>query len=145
MKKYLKNFAQNTAFRFDKSEKCGILCNIGRGNPEPIAEVAAVTGCNLLKKSNSVDSFYGSAGRTLCGVTIGTISTPAGSFFVPTVESRGKSLEKQTNRRLTPCKANLQNVRNGSHLFNNFLSATTPPGVRPKFSMFRSSTPERSL
>lgn len=144
MKKYLKNFAQNAVPGFDFSGKCGILCDIGCGNLMLTAEAAAVNGGELLK-SNIVDSFFGSAGCALRNVTVSTITTPAGSFFVPDVVIGEKSLEKQTNRRLTPCKANLQNVRNRSHLFSTILSATTPPGVCPNFSMFRSTTPEPIL
>jgi hypothetical protein len=145
MKKYLKNFAQNTVSGFDFSGKCGILCSVGCGNPMSVAEAAAVNGGELLEKSNIVDSIFGSAGCALRNVTTDTITTPAGSFFVPGVVTGGKSQRKIISRRLTPCKANLQNVRNRSHLFNTILSATTPPGVCPNFSMFRSSTPEPIL
>ena len=88
---------------FDKSKSGAILGVIGCGNLMYTAAVATVNGDNFQKKSNT-DSLYNfeSAGRTLCGVTVDTFSTPAGSFFVPTVESWGKS-QDLINRRLELC------------------------------------------
>lgn len=138
MKKISKNSqnsALNTAFVFAKSQNDAILCSIGCGNPEPIAEVVSVKGGNFLEKSNNADSlyFFEPAGRTIrCGVTIGTISTPAGSFFVPTVESRGKSHEEQTNRRLELCKASLHTAAARIPLPATItMSVTTPPQAWP--------------
>lgn len=144
MKKISKKISQNTAFRFDKSESCGILCNIGCGNPYT-AGAAAVKGGDL-QKFYGDSAFDESAGRTsLCDATVYAFTTPAGSFFVPGVVTGGKSRKNSIHRRLTPCKANLQNVRNRSQLFNTILSATTPPGVCPNFPQFRSTTPEPIL
>lgn len=88
---------------FDKSKSGAILGVIGCGNLMYTAAVATVNGDNFQKKSNT-DSLYNfeSAGRTLCGVTVYTFSTPAGSFFVPTVESWGKS-QDLIHRRLELC------------------------------------------
>ena len=79
--------------------KCALGCYImsnGCGSPEPVAAVAPHRGGSL----NIFDDFFESVGRCVCtGVTTGTSSTPAGSFFVPDVEVGGKS-HKLTSRRL---------------------------------------------
>ena len=71
-----------------------ILKANGCGNPA-IAAVAPHRGGSL----NIFDDFFESVGRTLCGVSIATFTTPAGSFFVSGVVTGGKSL-KLSNRRL---------------------------------------------
>ena len=142
MKKISKNSqnsALNTAFVFAKSQNDAILCSIGRGNPMPTAGAVTVKGGELPENANA-DSycFVESAGRTLCGVTVGTFSTPAGSFFVPTVESREKSLDKITNRRLELCKANLHTATVRITLpATPAITVTPPPGVclQPSFSV----------
>lgn len=77
----------------------GILKANGCGSPEPVAAVAPVKGGD--SQTTIYDDFYfESVGRCICtGVTTGTSSTPAGSFFVPDVEVGGKS-NKLTSRRL---------------------------------------------
>jgi hypothetical protein len=90
--KFEKNLKTALAFSFYGA----ILKANGCGNPVPIAAVAHQLGGSL----NIFDDFFESVGRCVCtGVTIGTFSTPAGSFFVSGVETGGKS-HKLTNRRL---------------------------------------------
>jgi hypothetical protein len=69
-----------------------ILNNIGCGSLMYRAGVVSVNGGNSLKKSFTGSFYIEPVGRTLCGVTLYTSSTPAGSFFVPDVEVRGKIL-----------------------------------------------------
>ena len=69
----------------------------GCGSPEDKAAVAPQRGGSL----NIFDDSFEPVGRTLCGVTLSTSSTPAGSFFVPDVEVGGKSLKDLRQRRLT--------------------------------------------
>lgn len=75
-----------------------ILKANGCGNPEDKAAVAPQGGGSL---NIFDDSFFESVGRTLCGVTLSTFTTPAGSFFVSGVVTGGKSLEDLRQRRLT--------------------------------------------
>ena len=82
--KFEKNLKPALAFSFSSA----ILKANGCGSPEPVAAVAPQRGGSL---NILFDDFFESVGRCVCtGVTTGTSSTPAGSFFVPTVESRGK-------------------------------------------------------
>jgi hypothetical protein len=89
--KFEKNLKPALAFSFSSA----ILKANGCGNPA-IAAVAPHLGgfLNIFD-----DSFFESVGRTLCGVSIATFTTPAGSFFVSGVVTGGKSL-KLSNRRL---------------------------------------------
>jgi hypothetical protein len=111
---------------FDKSATRAILSNIGCGNLKPKAETAAVIGGDFLKKSNT-DSLYNfeSAGRALLhGVTLHTISTPAGSFFVPDVEIGGKSQDLMQRR--LKCKTILHTVTDNSNSLPVQSSAVLP-------------------
>ena len=72
-----------------------ILSSIGCGSLMQTAAVVSVKGGN----SGNIffEQIFESVGRCICtGVTVCTSSTPAGSFFVPDVEVRGKSLTKKT-------------------------------------------------
>ena len=85
--------------KFDKNLKTALaFCSFsailkanGLGTPVYEAAVAPVMGGDSLKTFFD-DSFFESVGRCFCtGVTSYTCSNPAGSFFVPDLELRGKS------------------------------------------------------
>lgn len=68
----------------------GILNANGLGTPVYEAAVAPVIGGDSLTIFD--DFYFESVGRCICtGVTSYTCSNPAGSFFVPDLELRGKS------------------------------------------------------
>lgn len=75
----------------DIEKNSAILNGIGCGSPVSKAAACHRQGGKLLNKPFTV-SFCEPVGRCVCtGVTLDTSSTPAGSFFVPDVEVRGKS------------------------------------------------------
>lgn len=111
MKKYQKKGAVALA-------KCALGCYImsnGCGNPATAA-VAPVIGGD--SQTTIFDDFYfESVGRTLCGVTVATFTTPAGSFFVSGVVTGEKS-HKQSYRRLKCSNApTLSATDNPPHVF----------------------------
>ena len=70
-----------------------ILNNIGCGSLIQRAAACHRQGGKLLNNIFTGSSFFEPVGRYICtGVTLCTSSTPAGSFFVPDVEVRGKIL-----------------------------------------------------
>ena len=123
--------------QFDKSKSGAILGVIGRGNLMSVAAVATVNGDNFQNFSNT-DSLYNfeSAGRALLhGVTTYTFSTPAGSFFVPTVESWEKSRKDLYVGGLSHAT---QFAPSGTEICSPELSYLQPPclgDLRPQFRM----------
>lgn len=121
---------------FDKSKTSAILGVIGCGNPVYQAGVVSVKGGNSLAK-NIADSvcIFGSAGRTLCGVTWYTFTTPAGSFFVPDVVIGGKSLDKKpfTKKGSESCKTVLPNAMDSR-------SSLLVPSSTDSRTLFRSTS-----
>lgn len=83
-------------FEFANVQNNGIFFIIGRGKLMSQAGVVSVKGGN--SENNFLYRFFESVGRTLCGVTCDTFSTPTGSFFVPAVESWEKSQEKNSSQ-----------------------------------------------
>jgi hypothetical protein len=97
---------------FAKTAKSGILYNIGCGNPKSQAAACHRQGGELPRHFFTASLIFESVGRAfLRGVTCDTFSTPAGSFFVPTVESRGKSNNKKTlSQGGAPCATHTKNA-----------------------------------
>ena len=78
----------------DNVKNHDILGGIGCGSLIQTAAACHRQGGNLLNNIFT-GSFFEPVGRYICtGVTVCTSSTPAGSFFVPDVEVRGKILAK---------------------------------------------------
>ena len=80
-------------------KQCYIMV-IGCGSLMYEAAVCSFQGRKLLNNFDAVSMYFEPVGRTLCGVTSYTSSTPAGSFFVPDVEVGGKSHKDLIRRRL---------------------------------------------
>ena len=78
----------------DNVKNHDILGGIGIGTPVSTAGVASVSGGDSLNNIFTGSVFFEPVGRTLCGVAVDTCSNPAGSFFVPDLELRGKILAK---------------------------------------------------
>jgi hypothetical protein len=84
----------------DFLKNCAMLNDIRCGNRMSKTGVASVNGGNSLNISFADSLYIEPAGRTLCDVALDTVSTPAGSFFVPGVETGEKSCpENPTQRR----------------------------------------------
>jgi hypothetical protein len=84
----------------DFFKNCATLSGIGCGSPMQTAGIASVNGGESQNIFFAVSLCFEPAGRTLCGVTVCTSSTPAGSFFVQDVEVLGKSCAQTlANRR----------------------------------------------
>jgi hypothetical protein len=82
-------------FEFANVQNDGIFFTIGCGSPVYTAAVVSVKGGN--SENNFLNRFIESVGRYVCtGATVYASSTPAGSFFVPDVEVRGKSQTVKT-------------------------------------------------
>ena len=95
LNKEQKNLVKNAFFALDIFANSDILYGIGCGNPYKAA-VVSVNGGKLPKESNADSLYFESAGRTLlCGVTLYTFATPAGSFLVSGVATGEKSLKEK--------------------------------------------------
>ena len=117
------------------SHSDAIFCVIGCGSPVQTAAVATVTGGILLKNQKQAYCIVLSlSGALLCGVTVCTSSTPAGSFFVPDVEVWGKSRNK------TSQTGGIYGQKVSAHARTG-----TPPVYRPQKSNCLESHPIRRI
>ena len=109
-------------FEFENVQNDGIFFTIGCGSPVYTAAVVSVKGGN--SGNNFLYRFFESVGRYICtGATVYASSTPAGSFFVPDVEVRGKSLTKKDliHRRLNMDSTILFAHRSGGKQSRRFI------------------------
>ena len=85
--------------RLEIIQNSAILSDIGCGSLMQQAGVVSVKGDNS-QYNHFCSLIFEPVGRCICtGVTCCTSSTPAGSFFVPDVEVRGKSQTKNLTTR----------------------------------------------
>ena len=116
------------------SHSDAIFCVIGRGNPVSKAAVATVTGGILLKNQKQAYCIVLSlSGALLCGVTLDTFSTPAGSFLC-----RPWKVGKRAIKTLS--KGGIYGQKVSAHARTG-----TPPVYRPQKSNCLESHPIRRI